>query len=89
MAQANAAPVHLNAKVKLKYSNKNFPIKPLIPKIISNKYPVTTGGKTKGKLRRLRKNFLNKNSFLANKYPKIIANGKLVKDAANAIFSDK
>ena len=78
-----------NAKVKLKYSNKNFPTKPLIPKIISNIYPVTTGGKTRGKLRRLIKNFLNKNSFLANKYPKKIAKGKLTKDAVNAIFSDK
>ena len=89
IAHASAAPVHLNAKVKLKYFNKNFPIKPFIPKMISNIYPVTTGGKTKGKFRRLIKNFLNKNSFLAKKYPKRIANGKLNKDAINAIFRDK
>ena len=52
-------------------------------------YPVTTGGKTRGKFKRLTKNFLNKNSFLANKYPKKIASGKLAKDAVNAIFKDK
>ena len=52
-------------------------------------YPVTTGGKTRGKFKRLIKNFLNKNSFLANKYPKKIASGKLAIEAANAIFKDK
>ena len=65
-AHARAAPVHLNAKVKSKYLSKKFPILPFFPKTINKIYPVTTGGKIRGKLTKLSINLLKGNFFHKN-----------------------
>ena len=88
IAQANAAPVHLNANVKLKLSKRNLPRNPFFPNNIKSKYPVTTGGRINGKLIKLIKIFFNGKFFLANIKPNHIPNGRLEIAATEAIFKE-
>ena len=62
IAQAKAAPDHLNAKLKSKYFCKNWPTLPFLPKTISKIYPVTTGGNISGRFIKLSIKLFNGNS---------------------------
>ena len=48
-AAASTAPRQLNAKLNPNQSNSQLPIKPRYPIAISNKYPTTNGGNTRGR----------------------------------------
>ena len=87
IAAASTAPVQRNAKT-MPISAKNPPTRPCVPKVKSNRYPVTTGGKISGKCTKPLRSCLPQNSRRASRCATQIAKGRLRSVAQNATFND-
>ena len=85
IADAIAAPFQLKAKFIPTLFN-NIPKKPLLPKVKSNIYPVTTGGTTRGRCTKPSNKTYPTNSCLASIHDTNIPIGRLTKTAHKETF---
>lgn len=88
MPAANEAAIHVNNISIFPIPNHLSSIDPSLNRN-NNAYPVTTGGKTKGKLKNVSNNDFPKNSFLERIQPANNANGRQTRTPTPATCKDK